>query len=495
MTRAQLAQKVRALDARVLELERAEVERRQHEETLREKAATLRAVIDCSLNPVITIGFDGTVQLASYSVERVFGWKPEEVVGQNVRMLMPEPYHSQHNEALANYRRTGQTTILGRTREFEGLRKNGTVFPCEITVWRVDLPGKDAPLFTGVIVDISERKRAEVALRAGEERYRTLFEDSRDAIYIVTREYVHPAERDRFQQEIEQDGSVRDYEVKLRKKDETAMDCLLTSTLRRAEDGTILGYQGVIRDVTERQQARERLRRHEAELAHVLRLSTVGEMASGLAHELNQPLSAVSNHAEAWMRRLRSGAGTSEELLAALEQISQQAVRAGEIIRHLRDFVRKGEPRRSTVGVDEIVHEVVALVSSEAQQKQITLRLELAPGMPAVAADRIQIEQVLLNLVRNAFEAMTELEAGTRALTIRTSTAAEELVEVAVADTGRGLNPETIDHVFEPYFTTKAGGLGMGLSISRAIVEAHGGRLWATPNPDRGVTFRFTLAQ
>jgi PAS domain S-box-containing protein len=239
-------------------------------------------------------------------------------------------------------------------------------------------------------------------------------------------------------------------------------------------DGKVVGVLATGQDITERKQIEQREREHQAQLAHASRLTTVGEMASSLAHELNQPLCAILTHAEGCSRMARSRAADDEEMLGKLDTIAAQAERAGEIVRRVRSFVRKEPPRQQIVHLGKV-------------------ELDLDEGIPAVFADTVQIEQVVLNLARNGIEAMQDPEILDRRLTIRNSKRADGWVEVAVRDTGKGLPKKELDKVFEPFFTTKADGLGIGLSVSRSIVESHGGRLYARANPDGGMTFSFSI--
>lgn len=210
-----------------------------------------------------------------------------------------------------------------------------------------------------------------------------------------------------------------------------------------------------------------------------------------LAHELNQPLMAIVGYASGCVLRVESGTLDSTELLSVLRRVSQQAVRAGEIIRRLRDFVRKERPQRSAINVNDLVREVVGLADVEARAHAVVLRLELDAEIPPVVVDAIQIEQVILNLVRNGIEAMMET-TGTRILTLRTSCSTGTCVDVAIIDCGKGL-PTGIDDPFEPFVSTKVKGLGLGLSISRSIIEAHGGRLSAWSDSEPSTTFHFTV--
>lgn len=241
-------------------------------------------------------------------------------------------------------------------------------------------------------------------------------------------------------------------------------------------------------DITERKQAEEHARTLQNELAHVTRLGTMGEMASGMAHELNQPLAAIITYADACRELVESGRMPTAQVLEVLKTISNQAERAGKIIQRLRRLVRKSEPARTQISVNEAVREAAALLEGEIRNIGARIRLDLAAPPPDIAADVVQIEQVLLNLMRNGIEAMSETSAGERELVVSTRQDPAGWVEIAVRDSGRGVSRETANRLFEPFFTTKTEGLGMGLSISRGIVEAHGGRVWLTPNAERGAT-------
>ncbi len=235
-------------------------------------------------------------------------------------------------------------------------------------------------------------------------------------------------------------------------------------------------------------------RQHHAELAHAARLSTLGGMAAGLAHEINQPLSAIVSYARGCARRIQSGEATPETLLPVIEAVSAQAMRAGEVLKRIQTFVRLGEVPRVRLDVNTLVGEALRFAEVEARQLGVTLHLELAPGTLDVDVDPIQIEQVILNLVHNGFEAMVAGPVDApRELTIRTTLEGPDGIEIAVADTGSGVAASVAQRLFDPFFTTKRDGLGLGLSISRSIAEAHDGRLWMTPNAPRGSTFHLLL--
>ena len=255
-------------------------------------------------------------------------------------------------------------------------------------------------------------------------------------------------------------------------------------------------FTGFVRDITERQENQKRLQELQAELTHVCRLNAMGQMGAALAHELNQPLTAIVNYMQACRRLLQTQIGTIPPRVdEAIEKAAAQAARASEIIRRLRQFVGKGENERRLEDLNNVVEEASALALVGAKEQGVRVMVELAPDLPRIALDRIQIQQVVLNLVRNAIEAMSAAEE--RLLTIGTRKDAKQgvgyLAEVKISDTGSGLAPAVLGQLFQPFVTTKAGGMGVGLSICRSIVDAHGGRIWAEPNPRGGTSFTFTL--
>ncbi len=251
-------------------------------------------------------------------------------------------------------------------------------------------------------------------------------------------------------------------------------------------------FTGFIRDLTERQDTEARLQELQSELVHMSRLTAMGEMASALAHELNQPLSAIANYMKGSRRLLANRSDENADLVRdAMDKAADQALRAGNIIRRLRDFVARGESERRVEDVKKLVEEASALALVGAKDKGVRVRYAFAPGLDFVLADRVQVQQVLLNLMRNAVEAMED--STTRELAIATAPAQNGSIEISVADSGAGIAPEIAAQLFQPFVTTKRTGMGVGLSISRTIIEAHGGAISARPNSGGGMVFSFTL--
>lgn len=250
-------------------------------------------------------------------------------------------------------------------------------------------------------------------------------------------------------------------------------------------------FTGFVRDLTERQETERRLQDLQSELVHVSRLTAMGEMASALAHELNQPLSAAANYLKGSRRLLESDTPDLPRLREAMEKAADQTLRAGQIIRRLRDFVARGESEPRIEPLPKIIEEAGVLALIGAAERGIRVRNRIDSHVGLVLADKVQIQQVLVNLMRNAIEAMQNCDR--RDLTVSAHPTGDGMVEVAVGDTGPGISPDIVERLFEPFFTTKSQGMGVGLSISRTIIEAHGGRIWVDSNDKGGATFRFTL--
>lgn len=257
--------------------------------------------------------------------------------------------------------------------------------------------------------------------------------------------------------------------------------------------GRIAHFVATGRDITEQRRTEEEVQLRREQLAHTARVNIIGEMASSLAHEISQPLTAIINYAQGSTRRLRMGEMDNARLLGVLEQIVAQAQRVADAVLALRRFVARRKPQRVQTDINALVTEVVALATGETRKRGIGITLDLGKDLPPASVDDVQIEQVILNLLRNGTEALASADAAARELKVSTGLAEDGAIEISISDTGPGLPPRLAAKLFEPFFTTKPDGVGLGLAVSRTIIETHGGHIWVTPNPERGVTFRFTV--
>ncbi len=359
-----------------------------------ESGERLRAILHAAVDAIVTIEESGAIESINPAAERAFGYARDELIGRNVSVLMPSPYREEHDRYIAQYLRTGKARIIGIGREIEAQRKDGSVFPADIAVSEVRLPGRR--LFTGIIRDLTER-------RAMEERARLRLEDA----------------------------------------------------------------------------------------AHTARVLELGEMCSGIAHEMSHPLAAIVSFAEGCLRMVRGGGAEPALIEDTLGRVAEQGIRAGEILSGLRDLVRKDESRTEAFHLDATIEETLLLVDHERRRRGIRVEVDREHGLPAVSADRVQIEQILLNLLRNAFHAVEGAEH--RQVRMRVTRAGSDRVRLIVEDSGPGLTPELCERVFEPFYTTRPSGLGIGLAISRSLAERHGGRLWAESGDGRGARFGLEL--
>jgi|BEDMetMinimDraft_2_1075160.scaffolds.fasta_scaffold02750_2 two-component system sensor kinase FixL len=370
--------------------------RKAQRDALREREERLSAILATIPDAIVTVDDQGLIESFSESAERMFGYRADEVIGQNVRLLMPSPYREAHDGYIERYIRTGERRIIGIGRVVVGLRADGTTFPMELHVGEMKTAGR--------------------------------------RLFI-----------------------------------------------------------GFVRDLTEKEDTERRLQDLQAQLMHTSRLRLLGRMATTLAHEINQPLTAIANYMQAARHLLESG--RSELIPRALDAVTKaaaQATRAGEIIRRLRSFVSRGESEKTPQDLNKLIEEATALALVGAREWKIRVHFALGADLAPVLADRIQIQQVILNIVRNAVEVLQNHDP--REIHITTARSADGSgAVVSIRDTGPGLPPEVEANLFRPFISTKKEGMGLGLSICREIVETHGGHLTVQTAPGEGTTFTFTL--
>ena len=374
--------------------------------------------------------------------------------------------------------------------------------------------------------EIAQRRRMEEKLRRSEERFRLLVDTVQDyAIFMLTpagiiaswnagaerikgfqaeeiigqhfsRFYLpEDLARGKPQMELEEatvKGRYTDEGWRARQDGSRFWASIVVTALRDGQ-GKLIGFSKITRDLTERKQSEEALRTAQADLAHVTRLTTMGELTASIAHEINQPLSAIVTNANACRRMLAAPSPDLNEVQDAVTDIAKLGTTAGDVISRVRTFLKKAVVAKAELDINQVIQDVFALIPNELARHNISVVTELRPGLAPVLGDRIQLQQVILNLIMNGIEAMTAITDRPRVLLIRSQAHESGIVQVMVHDSGVGLDAKTIEHIFDTFFTTKPTGMGMGLAISRSIVEAHGGKLWPVPNENTGATFEFTL--
>jgi len=444
------------------------------------------------------LDMQGRIAYVNPAFCRLIGWDEADLIGR----ATPFPYwvpgrYQQHREIL--------TLLLSGNAPSSGLevevqRRDGSRFTARMYVSPLRDPQGEQIGWMTSMTDISEPKRIREALSAAHERFMTVLEGLDDAISVAadTPDGLELLFANRVYRRMfgAQAGGHEELDGRLSQVMDESVEVFSPTAQRWFEvqhrilawtDGRRVRLQ-VARDITERRTHEEASRVQQAKIQLTSRLTTMGEMASSLAHELNQPLTAISNYNMGAVAMLRAGKGDTEALLAVMEKAAQQAERAGKIIHRIREFVKRSGPQRQPVPVARLMDNAVAFAEIDARKRQIRIDPYLPSDIPLVMADPILIEQVLLNLIKNGVEAMEDSHY--RTLHVRVSTR-DTQVEIAVIDRGHGLkDPERL---FEPFYSTKSEGLGMGLNICRTIIESHHGRLWARENPEGGTIFQFTL--
>jgi PAS domain S-box-containing protein len=545
---ADLTRSNEQLQAEVAERERAERALERQAAELKEQARLL----DLAHDAIMVRGLDGRIMFWNQGAVEMYGWSRDEALGKVSHELLQTRFPKPLAEVVADVLHDGFWEG-----ELEHRKRDGTtIVVASRWAAQRDENGGDQGILE-INNDIAERKRAEQALRESEERYRNIFQTAGVSIWEEDFSEVKAAIDDlkargvaNFRQYLAEHPEfvrqavamvkvidVNDVTVRMfgaRSKEELLVSLhkiflpetqeeFAAELIAIAEGRTFFESETVLQtlqgdrrvvlfsitfppppaeldrvlvtimDVTERRRAEDALREAQAALAHFSRVTTMAEMVASIAHEINQPLAAVVANGGACLRWLGGEPPNLGEAREAAARIIRDGNRASEVIARVRALLRKSAPEKARVDVNDLIGEVVAVVQHELARRRVALRTALRGDLPPVRGDRVQLEQVLLNLIMNGLEAMQPVTDRPRELAIRTERHDAGGVLVAVRDSGIGLDPQTRDRLFEAFFTTKPAGMGMGLSISRSIIEGHGGRLWATPNADRGATFQFTL--
>lgn len=473
--------------------------RRKHETELLETEKLRVAIMEASLDSVVTVNQRGEIIDFNPTAQETFDYSHEQAVGRSFNELVVAPKWRDTFERLLYLSLVGAEQGVQRT-EMQAVARDGRVFPVELAIKPVFL--EEQLVFTLYLRDIAERKVREAEIRSlaafPSESPIPVLRINRQGVITYANQPSTPLLRhwgcrplqtlpffwrDRIE-EVLDSGSTKELEVA---SDDKVFSLLLAPVAE-------LGYVNVYaRDITSERLAEEELKRRQNELVHVTRLSNMGEMATGIAHELNQPLSAIVNFANGCARRLRMDIGGKEELLHALGQISAQAGRAGEIIKRLRGMVSRRQPVREVVDLNLLAQEACSMISHDLKRQEVAIDQKLFDRPLWVRVDSVQIEQVLINLLRNALDALSDLDPEDRRLVITSGMQADGMVYVSVQDNGSGITSKAMEHLFDPFFSTKDSGMGMGLAISQTIMSNHHGKIRADSWPGKGSTFTIEL--
>jgi PAS domain S-box-containing protein len=505
------------------QIARIAVESAQNDTALRSSEARKTAILDSALDCIITIDHEGCITEFNPAAQRTFGYRREDVVGVPLaNVIIPPSFRELHRSGLARHVSTGEARVIGKRVEMTAVRSDGSEFPVELAITRIPLDGP--PSFTGYLRDITDRKQSEENLRRSEaflaeaqhlsstgsfswrvatdeitwsEELHHIFES--DRIAPVTLAAIgarfHPEDRwllDEMADRARGAGHDLEYEFRLQMPDQSIKYLHMVAHGSRDQEDR-LEYIGAIQDVTERRLSEEALGKVRSELAHVARVTSMGALTASIAHEVNQPLSGIITNASTCLRMLAAEPPNVDGARETARRTIRDGNRASDVITRLRALFERKSGAVESVDLNEATREVLALSSGELQSSRVILRPELSDEIAPVVGDRVQLQQVILNLLRNAADAMRSVDDRPRQLTIRTERDEDDHVRVSVRDAGVGFEPQGADRLFDAFYTTKSDGMGIGLSVSRSIIENHRGRLWATTNDGPGATFSFSI--
>jgi PAS domain S-box-containing protein len=499
-------------------------ERKETENALRQSEAYLAQAQE--LSHTGSFGWKAATREITWSKETYRIFQCDEGSKPQIQVML-ERIHPE--DRLAVQRTTGQAAREGKDydHEYRLMMPDGSIKYVR-AVARATRDSAGRVEFVGSVSDITATKEAERKLRDSEQRFRDYAETASDwfwetgpdhrvtlisehsdptgtaysAVLGLTRWDIAP-DADLEPEKWREHRAALDAHIPFRDLVYRSRDCNGQTIYVRTSGkpffdagGNFLGYRGVCTDVTaaiRADQAEEALRKAQAELAHVTRVTTLGELTASIAHEINQPLAAVIANADACLAWLQRSPPDLKAARRSVEWITEDCKRASDVIRHVRALAKRTEIEMVPLDPNLIVREAVALVQREMASHAVSVRMELSSALPKIFGDRIQLQQVLINLIMNGIEAMENVHDRARELAIRSAVDGDDAMLVSVADCGIGIGEQAIDRLFTPFFTTKSGGMGMGLSICRSIIEIHGGRLSAAPNPSGGATFQITL--
>ena len=485
------------------------------------------ALVESMPDAILIANPSGNIVLANSHAEKLFGYERGDLISQKVEVLMPAHYRAYHVHLRSAYMTIPDVRPMGQE-TLSGLRQDGSEFPTEISLSPIQT---ERGLLVCVCVrDVTRRAQITDALRRSEEQVRLLLDSTFEAIYgldlqgnctfcnracVETLGYrnadqllgqnmhdlIHHTHSDgspypmtecRIYEAIRQGKGTHVHDEVLWKADGSSFPSDFRSFPIKRE-GELVGSVVTFLDISEQRRVEEALRTQQSELNHAARLSTLGEMAAGLAHELNQPLTAMSAFAEGALVRLERGTLGESEVAPLFSRIAEDAQRAGDIIRHLRNFVQKREAQRHRVDINHLVRDVYKFLKSDAKQEAISVQFELGDALPEVEADPIELQQVLLNLIRNAYDALAPTDSPSKTIVVSSSVRTPGRVEINVEDSGPGISESKAMQVFEPFYSSKDDGLGIGLGICKTIIEAHGGKIWLENSSLGGASVHFDL--
>jgi hypothetical protein len=496
-------------------------DRRRAEDELKRSVARHRVVVETASDAVVSIDEGGAIILANPATKRIFGFNSEELIGKPLTVLMPGAMRQLHEAGFKRYLKTSARQLNWQGTELTALRANGEEFPVEVSFG--EMTADRRKVFTGFIRDISEKKRAEEAILASERNLSLIINTmpvlAWSALPDGTVEFFNQRWLDytglstgqaqgwgwagalhhddlgpmtEYWHSMIAAGGPGEIEARFRRFDGAYRWFLFRADPLRDEAGAIVKWYGTNTDIDDRKRAEEALRNTQAELARMMRVMTIGQLTASIAHEVSQPLSGIITNASTCLRMLNSQPPNVDGARETTQRTIRDGKRATDVITQLRTLFSKKQINVERVDLNEAAREVLALLSDELQKNRVIVQHQFGDRLPPVHGDRIQLQQVLLNLLRNASDAMIAIDDRPRHLFIRTAGEGDHAI-VHVQDSGVGFDPETADRLFESFFTTKLEGMGIGLSLSRSIVEAHRGHLWAERNDGPGATFAFSI--